>query len=229
MGLWDSSQHVPWRNRVPTTIGIVDTETGNYRDVIRLDYHVHHVFFADNRRLLVNHVKGGSGLWMIHLDGTGMRTLRPQDKHGAIVHQVITQRGVFYEAVSFPGNKTNENWLGLYNLANDKYEEVLLPATGYLHTGYDPAGEFLFFENSSNKDHELYSLHFPFVPGKTKVRTLRTMATFPRHGQRHHAHPFLSPDRQWLFYTEIIDGLSQVCALDVRDLVDLDEYWDRRA
>jgi len=30
-------------------------------------------------------------------------------------------------------------------------------------------------------------------------------------------------------YTEVIEGYSQVCALDVSDLVDRDEYWDRRS
>jgi len=44
-------------------------------------------------------------------------------------------------------------------------------------------------------------------------------------GQRFHAHPFLSPSRAQLFFTEVLDGFSQVCALDVSGLVDLDEYW----
>jgi hypothetical protein len=72
------------------------------------------------------------------------------------------------------------------------------------------------------------SLHFPFQPKRTSLRKLRAMARYPRTQQRYHAHPFLSPDRRWLFYTEVIDGFSQVCALDVRDLVDLNEYWDAR-
>ena len=55
------------------------------------------------------------------------------------------------------------------------------------------------------------------------------MPLYPAAGQRYHAHPFLSPDRKWLFYTEAMDGHSQICALDVRDMVGRDEYWDRRA
>ena len=45
----------------------------------------------------------------------------------------------------------------------------------------------------------------------------------------YHAHPFLAPNRKSLFYTEPIDGYSQICAVDVQELADLDEYWDRRA
>ena len=48
-------------------------------------------------------------------------------------------------------------------------------------------------------------------------------------GQRFHAHPFLSPYRKWLFHTAVVKGYSQVCTVDVADLVDLDECWNRRS
>ena len=37
-------------------------------------------------------------------------------------------------------------------------------------------------------------------------------------GQRYHAHPFLGPERGWLYFVEVIDGFSQICALDVEVL-----------
>ena len=98
-----------------------------------------------------------------------------------------------------------------------------------MHTGLDPAGKFLFFENHG-KVHELISFHFPFLRERTRFRTIRRIEPYPqRGGQRYHAHPFLSPDRKWMFHTAVVDGFAQVCAVDVADLVDLDEYWDRRS
>ena len=61
-------------------------------------------------------------------------------------------------------------------------------------------------------------------PDKYELRTLQPIIR----GQRYHAHPFLGPERRWLYYTEVIDGYAQVCALEVADLVDLDEYWAAR-
>jgi hypothetical protein len=216
-----------FRPRIPATIGLIDTETGRYRHLVELDFHVHHVIFADNQRVLVNHIRNGQGMWIIGIDGTGMRTLRPPDEHGSIVHQVVTRAGIFYEAVGDRNaSGTRKNWFGRYDLDTDKFEEVLLPEIdGYVHTGLDPAGRFLFFEEHGRK-HRLFSLHFPHNAQQRRLKPLREMALYPAPGgQRYHAHPFLSPDRKWLFYTEVIDGHSQVCAIDVRDLVDLDEYW----
>lgn len=218
-----------WRNRIPATIGLIDTESGRYSDIIRLDFHVHHVIFADNRRVLVNHIQNGNGMWIIGIDGAGRRTLRPPDAHGSIVHQVVTKAGIFYEAVGDKAKSGAHNWFGRYDLAGDTFEEVPLPEIdGYVHTGLDPAGRFLFFEEHG-RTHHLMSLHFPRVAERRQLKTLRNMALYPAPGQRYHGHPFLSPDRRWLFYTEPVDGYSQVCAIDVRDLVDLDEYWDRRS
>lgn len=215
--------HQAWRNGVPCTISLVDTETGAIRDVIDLDYHVHHVFYLDADRLLVNHPKDTHGMWIVNLDGTGVRTLRPEDEHGAIVHQVVTEDGIYYEACKrFDGHR--ENWFGRYDVDTDTWDEVQLPGLGYVHTGFDPAGRFLFFENDDGETHQLLSAHFPHDPDRYELRVLKTLTPI-QHGQRFHAHPFLSPDRRQLFYTEVLDGFSQVCALDVSDLVDLDEYW----
>jgi hypothetical protein len=217
LGPWD---HEAWRDTVPTTIGVIETATGRYNDAIRLDFHVHHVIFGDNQTLLINHIKDRHGMWRIGLDGSGRRDLLP------LVHQVVTARGIFYED---PRGKPVHNWFGLYDLATGKREEIeLAVADGYVHTGLDPAGKFLFFENHG-KTHDLVSLHFPWIKEKTAFRTIRRIAPYPgRGGQRVHAHPFLTPDRKWMMHTAVIDGYAQVCAVDVSDLVDLDEYWDRR-
>ena len=93
-------------------------------------------------------------------------------------------------------------------------------------TGFSPAGRFLFYENQG-KTHDLLSVHYPHHPDRFRLNLLRRLGPIA-HGQRYHAHPFLSPDRKRLFYTEVVNGFSQVCALDVEDLVDLNEYWDCR-
>ena len=220
---WEGG-HQGWRNNVPCTISLIDTASGVMRDVIELDYHVHHVFFLDSERLLVNHPKDTHGMWIVNLDGSGVRTLRPEDEHGSIVHQVVTETGIFYEACTrFDGHR--ENWFGRYDVETDAFNEVQLPGLGYVHTGFDAAGKFLFFENDDGSTHQLISAHFPHDPDRFELRILKTLTPIQR-GQRYHAHPFLSPDRTQLFYTEVLDGFSQVCALDVADLVDLDEYWD---
>jgi hypothetical protein len=220
---------INWRNQIPATLGVIDTVTGHYSDIIRLPFHVHHVIWADNSRVIVNHIQNGNGMWIIGMDGSGRRTLRPPDAHGQVVHQVVTANGIFYEAVGEKSASGAHNWLGRYDLATDTFEEVPLPEIdGYMHTGFDPAGKFLFFEEHG-KAHHLFSIHFPHDPARRKIQVLRTLALYPPPaGQRYHAHPFLSPDRKWLFHTAPIDGYAQICAIDVSDIVNLNEYWEHR-
>ena len=218
--------HQVWRNRIPCTIAIIDTATGAYREVRQLDHDAHHLLFLDNERLLLNHPKNNNGMWSIRLDGSDYRRLRPPDPHGTICHQVVTARGIFYETVKRAG-EGRSNWLGCYDPLRHTFEEVPLPESldSYVHTGFDPTGKFHFFEHHG-KTHELLSLHQPF--GAPVLKYLRTLPPYPKHGQRFHAHPFLALDRNWLIHTEVIDGLAQICALDVRDLVDRPDYWDLR-
>ena len=221
--------HESWRDGVPAVVGLIDTTTGQYRDVLRLDFHVHHVFFLSNTRLLINHVHGENGMLSVNLDGSDLRTLRPRNNQGAVCHQIATDRGIYYEANAWE-NGRRRVWFGRYDLATDAYDEILLPNVGYVHTGNDPAGRFLFFENHDSENHvgerhQLLTLHHPRDPAARELRLLRTLPPIGR-GQRFHAHPFLGPARRWLYYTEVIDGFAQVCALDVADLVDRNEYWD---
>jgi hypothetical protein len=215
--------HESWRNQVPATVGVIDTETGDYRDVIVLDFHVHHVFFLTNARLLINHTRGHNGMWTVNLDGSDVQELRSSNGHGDVCHQVATEAGIYYEANAWQDGRRSV-WFGRYDLASGTFDEIPLPDVGYVHTGYDPAGRFLFVENQGER-HELLSIHYPRDPERFQMRLLRRLSPIAR-GQRYHAHPFLAPDRRWLFFTEVIDGFSQICAIPVADLVDRDEYWD---
>lgn len=207
-----------WRDTIACTIGLIDTATGVYRDVIEVPYHIHHVFFLDNRRLLINHVRGENGMWSVAIDGTEQRVLRPRGQgRGAVCHNVITERGIFYEA-----NEDVEGerrvWIGRYDLTDDSFTETPLTGMGYVHTGRDPAGLATFYENQMGTGaHQLLWVRDPFDPEQQRVEVLRDLTPIVR-GQRYHAHPFLGPERRWLYFVEVVDGYSQVCALDVADL-----------
>ncbi len=219
--LFGSGDHDRWRQEVPTRIGLVDTDTGSVSTVLDLDFHVHHVLFVDDDTLLVNHEPDRNGMWTVSVTGEGRRSLRPPDAHGAVCHQVIADGALLYET-SRGFDLTRERcWFGRYDLADHTFVEWLLPPDiGYVHTGNDPAGEFYFIESAGER-HALYEV----LPGSAQdvadVRLLRRLNEKDLEAfdlQRHHAHPFLSPDRRLLFFTDVIDGYSQICSIDVSDL-----------
>lgn len=226
MGRFDwARDHDPWRNAIPCEIGLIETSTGAYRKACGLDFHAHHVLFLSNDRLLFNHPRNDGGMVALNTDGSGMRWLRPRDANGTICHQVVTAAGVFYEANAWEDGKRRLS-LGRYRPETDTFEEFTIPGLGYVHTGFDPAGDFCFFEHMSAEDHSLRFVRFPLDPSRRSVETIRTLAPIP-FGQRYQAHPFLSPDRRRLFHTEVRGGFARVCSVDVEDLTGKDEYWGR--
>jgi hypothetical protein len=209
-------------------LATIDTRTGEYRSVIETDFHFHHVMWIDNDTLLVNHPRGYNGMWIVKRDGSGVRELRPADAPGAhgarICHQVITRNGIYYEANGWENGEASL-YLGRYDPATDRFSEVPLRGLGYCHTGFDPAGKFLFLE-SAGQTHRLLSVHHPHDPAGPRVDCIRKLSNEPRTGQRFHAHPFLSPDRNWMVFTDIADnGFGQIFRVDVSDMVNLAEYW----
>ena len=90
--------------------------------------------------------------------------------------------------------------------------------SGYVHVGWDPKGTFGFIEHAGER-HELLSVQPSTGPGAVEVKLLRTLRSPFHDHQRHHAHPFLSPDRKRLFFTDWDEaGYSQVYAVDVNEL-----------
>ncbi|MEO8206838.1 MAG: hypothetical protein ABI615_11705 [Chthoniobacterales bacterium] len=217
-----------FRNMIgDVTLGLIETKTGNYREVITRDFHFHHVLFLDDKTLLVNHPKGCTGMWTVGTDGKNIRHLRPRTAEGAhdaeICHQIITDNGILYEA-NFRQDDQHRVYLGRYDEKTDTFEEVLLPDVGYVHAGNDPAGKFLFLE-IAGKTHEIRSLHFPRDPSRLSMQTIRRLAPF-REGQRNHAHPFLTPDRKWMIFTDDSEnGFNQVYRINIEDLSSRNEYW----
>lgn len=222
MGRSDWVDHERWRSDNPCTLAIIDLERGVYREVVALPFHVHHVIFVDSDTLLVNHVEHGNGMWIIRLDGSGRRELRPPNENGRVCHQVVTRKGIFYEAFkAYTGE--HRNTIGCYDLASDSYEEFQVQPRGYMHTGFDPLGEFRFYE-IAGQEHTLQYLAHEDDPDRRELVTFRTLAPYPARGQRYHAHPFMADtgnpdhDRKWVYHTAVIDGRSQICAVDVADL-----------
>ena len=220
---WNPDHHHVFRNALGATLALIDTQTGKQRTVITTDYHFHHVLFIDNETMLVNHPKGCAGMWVVSLDGSGVRHLRPADAPGAhgvaVNHQVITERGIAYEATGEDAAGNRMTWFGKYDPRSDTFEEGRVPIDGYAHTGFDPAGRFDFIENAGTR-HEIFSVH----PARTnggplEIKLLRRLSSPAHDDQRHHGHPFLSPDRRTMYFTDwSAAGFDQICALDVADL-----------
>lgn len=215
--------HEAVRNAIgETTLAVVCTDTGEYRRVAAYDHYFQHALFIDNETILVNHPKNTVGMFRVDLNGENYRHLRPHTDikaHGAhVCHQVITQKGILYEAIILNEPETSA-YLGKYDLKTDTFEEYKLPFHGRHHVGNDPGGEFLFFENQQDHDHCIYSLDIQRDSGKILTRTLCKLRPYVRGGQREHAHPFLGPDRKSMFFTALDENnISQIHEMDISDL-----------
>jgi len=129
--------------------------------------YVHHLLFVSDEELLVNHVRGDSGMWTVRLDGTGQHVLRPRDGHGVPCHQVVTERGIFYEANDYATGERVVH-MGRCHPGTGRFEEIPVPGMGYVHTGNDPAGRFLFGEDDGPAGPQR-----PAIPERTADRSAR--------------------------------------------------------
>ena len=216
--------HQAFRSALPATLELIETATGLSRAVVVADYHFHHVLFVDNTTMLVNHPKSTVGMWVVNIDGSGVRQLRPDSAPGAhdsmVNHQVITARGIAYEAVAYHADGSRDTYLGRYDFNTDRFAERHLPTDGYVHVGWDPAGRLDFVENAGREHAILLVQSSESAAASTPTEVLRLLHSPDHNDQRHHAHPFLAPDRERLFFTDWSDsGHAQICSIDVRDVV----------
>ena len=214
---WDRD-HQRFRNAIQTVLAVLDIATGVIRTVVEMPFHFHHVLWVGNERLLVNHPQGEPGMWVVGLDGTGYAHWRPPTApgaHNAVVnHQVVTEGDIVYEAVEYLSDGRT-TWFGRFDPATGRFSEGRLPLPGYVHAGFDPAGTFDFVEHAG-PPHQILSVH----PGDPlELRELVNLRSPDHEQQRHHAHPFLSPDRTRLFFTDWDEaGFAQICSIEVSDL-----------
>jgi hypothetical protein len=122
--------------------------------------------------------------------------------------------------VADDGRGGSTTWLGRYDPRTHRFEEQLLPVSGYVHVGFDPAGMLDFVEHAAADRHEMLTVHRGSDPAAPlELRVLRRLRSPATDNQRDHAHPFLSPDRTRLYFTDWSeDGFSQICSMDVSDL-----------
>ena len=110
-----------------------------------------------------------------------------------------------------------ETYFGMYDPATDHFTEALLPADGYVHVGFDPAGRFEFVESAGER-HELLAVHRT-PDGQLNTSLLRKLSSPAMRPPPPHA-SFLAPDRKHLYFTDWSpQGFAQVCTMDVEDLV----------
>ena len=215
---WDRD-HQAFRDRAPTTLAVVEIDTGHIRTVVEMPFHFHHALFVDNDTILVNHPRGEPGMWVVNIDGSGFAHWRPSSAagavHTAVNHQVVTRNGIVYEAVGEDAAGRRVTRFGRYDPATGRFSEGTLPLLGYCHAGFDPAGTFDFVEHAG-PPHEILAVH----PGEPLEVTPLVQLRSPDHDQqRHHAHPFLSRDRKVMFFTDWDEaGFAQICAMRVGDL-----------
>ena len=173
--------------------------------------------------MLINHPKGVAGMWVVDVDGNGVRHLRPETAPGAhhamVNHQVVTASGIAYEAVAYHGDGSHDTYLGRYDPASDRFAETLLPTDGYVHVGFDPAGRFDFVENAG-REHAILTVRPGNAATLLETRLLRRLSSPGHDQQRFHAHPFLAADRRWLYFTDWSpQGSAQIYSVEVTDLV----------
>ncbi len=225
-----NEEHEQWRRRTPVTVSAIDRSNGVIRDVLHLDFHVHHVLFLDDRTLLFNHLRNGLGMWTHDLATGEQKTLGSTRADHHIVHQVITRRGVLYEAVNAAAQPPTYR-LGRWDPITGHVEDYPVPAGGYLHTGHDPEGLVPILEDAGPTAHTLMVVRHLADKSRRQIVPIRDLSLYPARGQRYHGHPFLGPapgqanGRDWLYHTACVDGTAQVCAVDVADLVRHCDDW----
>jgi hypothetical protein len=211
--------HQAFRDRIPTTLAVLEVDTGSVRTVVEMPFHFHHALFVGNGTILVNHPRGEPGMWVVRTDGAGFTHWRPSSapgtEHTAVNHQVVTGNGVVYEAVGEDAAGHRLTRFGRFDPPSGRFTEATLPLPGYCHAGFDPAGTFDFVEHAG-PPHEILVVH----PGDPLRVTPLVRLRSPDHDQqRYHAHPFLSRDRKVMYFTDWDEaGFAQICAMPVGDL-----------
>jgi hypothetical protein len=193
-----------------------DLDTGTQETLCEIDSAVFHVTAYDNLHFVVTHPAHGPGmLWLDTKRGT-CELLRD-----GVVHCPCSRHGIAYEVPA-------ERRLGWMDpLARRTWESPMPEAFHYIHTGYDPAGRLLLYENSTAWDrfdtHDIYALG-RIDPQGDACEWVRLIGSWPTFvgGQKAHFHPQVTPDRNWILFTGG-DPRHQTCHLFLLDIADVNE------
>jgi hypothetical protein len=205
-------------------VALYNFDSGENRDLVRIDAAIDHVTPYDNRHLIFAHPHNSSGMMMADLDSEGHVLLRQGDPgvRGRVIHTPITRRGVAYEVPEL-------KFSGLYDpLTRRRFEFKLPEHFQYIHTGCDPEGRLWFYENDNRREpgdgdvHDLWALLG--LDADHGDRWLRLVGNWPTYGggQKAHFHPRLTPDRRWILLTagDPRTQTNHLFLLDVSDLAD---------
>lgn len=220
-----------WKSRhlsEGTTLCAYNFDTKEHRTLVIINSPIHHVLPYDNEHLIFCHPCKENGMMLTDLNGGWYTHLRTQDVDGGqVCHYLATKKGIMYEVLG------GENGVlgGVYNPFNHKKVEFLLPSEfGYTHTGCDPDGKLLFYENFSHTNHmkthtdstihDMYMMVEYNQNGDHEWKKL--IGNWPTFGggQKSHFHPRLTPDRQWIIFTVGDDKTksNQIYLLNISDI-----------
>jgi hypothetical protein len=227
-GRWFVYIHVPrgsvWGQPCQgAALAAYDFDTGEQRELCRIDSAVFHVTAYDNQRFIVTHPADHPGMLLTDLTSGTIVPLRDGDPgvRGHLIHCHVTRRGVAYEV---PDARCS----GLYDpRTRGRFEFPFADELQYVHTGRDPEGRLWFYENSTSWDkfdvHDLWALQR--LDHQTRRHQWRKLTgNWPTYGggQKAHFHPQLTPDRKWILFSAG-DPASQTCQLFLLDVSDLDD------
>lgn len=193
-----------------------DFDRRQQQTLCEIDSAVFHVTAYDNTHFVVTHPADGPGLlWLDATRGT-CELLRP-----GIVHCPCSARGIAYEVPA-------ERRLGWMDPLARSTWEIPMPASfQYIHTGCDPEGRLLLYENSTEWDrfetHDMHAL-VRIDPQGNDHEWLQLTGSWPTFvgGQKAHFHPRVTPDRNWILFTGG-DPSNRTCQLFLLEMADLND------
>jgi hypothetical protein len=199
-----------------------DFDTRRQRTLCEIDSAVFHVTPYDNTHFVVTHPAKGPGMLWLDAESGTCELLRD-----GVVHCPCSQSGIAYEVPA-------ERRLGWIDPLSRRTWEFPMPAVfHYIHTGCDPAGRLLLYENSTDWDrfdtHDMYALARvdPLGDNHTWLRLTGSWPTFVG-GQKAHFHPQVTPDRNWVLFTGG-DPVHETCHLFLLDISDVNETVELRS
>lgn len=213
-GNWFLYIHAPAEKEAEdplTRVMAYNFDSGEQRLLHAGSHRYHHVTPYGNDRAFFCHK------WqLVGLDGT------PAVRMPVGLHAMVTDRGITSDGSS------------IYHPLTGKRIDIPTPRDwGYVHTGWDPAGQLWFWEARPKEgvrlaylkryDHTGHGQHvFEYLTGPWSNGS---------RGQRSHLHPLLSPDRRWMIFAADDPHApearsTQLYLLDVSDLRHTDVLAD---
>lgn len=202
-----------------TVMAAFNLDTGEHREVFRINYPVHHVHPYGRRNIAFSHIPGDIyGMGYASVEGHGYCVPRPQDHAGGkIIHHVPTRTGIAYE-VRF---RSDGMRAGICDPDSGQRCEFPVPH-GVNHTGIDPLGRLFFYQVGQNR---IQIMREYDKSGDHRWTDLFGAWHSYGDGQKAHFHPRLVLGRRWM---QIVAGdpASETNHIYLVEVADLDRTVD---